>query len=104
MTPDLYAAWLTAGDRLQPVVAWATANWNALAAFTAAALLLAVIAWAGCGDDYRTRNDRRAASWAAVDGRPEPGEPGSNDDDLRTCQLILAATETAEARKEDGRG
>jgi uncharacterized membrane protein YqjE len=60
MTPDLYAAWLTAGDRLQSAVAWAAANWNGLAAFAAAATVLAAIAawciWGALRNANRTVN------------------------------------------------
>lgn len=75
MTPDLYGAWLAAGDRLQPAGAWLAGWWPLLAA----ALLLTVIGWAlwPARGDYRSRNDQ-AAAWAAVDvgARPEPGQPG----------------------------
>ncbi len=40
-TPDLYAAWLTAGDRLQPIGGWLANNWPNLAI----AVSLAVVAW-----------------------------------------------------------
>jgi hypothetical protein len=40
VTPDLCAAWLTAGNNLQPVVAWIARNWwwiaSAIAALFAA--------------------------------------------------------------------
>ncbi|MCX4809052.1 hypothetical protein OG601_47040 [Streptomyces sp. NBC_01239] len=41
MNPDLYAAWLTAGNNLQPVGAWIGRNWIWLAA----AVVAAGVAW-----------------------------------------------------------
>ena len=35
MSADVYAAWLTAGDRLQPVGAWIARNWWWIAAAVA---------------------------------------------------------------------
>ncbi|MFJ9101364.1 hypothetical protein ACIRJM_23185 [Streptomyces sp. NPDC102405] len=71
--------------------------------FAIAGVALAVIAWA-CWpkrDDYRSRNDRRAAAWlTASEERPEPDQPGSNDDDLLTCRHILAATDNARKESE----
>jgi hypothetical protein len=40
VNPDLYAAWLTAGNNLQPAAAWIARNWTNLAA----AAVLAVFA------------------------------------------------------------
>lgn len=81
MNPDLYGTWLTAGD-------WVGAHWLGLAA----ALAAAVFAWAvtrfiRCGrDDYRTCNDRAAADRiVAVEPRPEPGMPGSDNTLLEQC-------------------
>jgi hypothetical protein len=42
VTPDLYAAWLTAGDRLQPAGQWVAGNWPNLGI---AALLAVFAAW-----------------------------------------------------------
>jgi hypothetical protein len=99
MNPDLYAAWLTAGNNLQPAGAWLADWWPLLTA----AAVLTVIGWAWRptrGDDYRSRNDQRAAvRITGLGEQPEPGQPGSNEDDLRTCLHILAATDNA--RKED---
>lgn len=41
MTPDLYGAWLTAGDRLQPIGAWLAGNWGWLVPAVAAAAFAA---------------------------------------------------------------
>ena len=43
MNPNLYDAWLTAGNTLQPVGDWIVAHWPGLAASTAA---LAFAWWA----------------------------------------------------------
>ena len=99
MSPDLYAAWLTAGDNLQSVGAWLAGDGAWVPIFALAAAVLLVVCWALRGDDYRTRNDRTAARRASSGPRPEPGQPGTNDADLHACQQILQATDLA--RKED---
>lgn len=82
MSPEVRAAWLNAGD-------WVAAHWTGLAALAVAAAVLLVLCWAFRGDDYRTRNDRRQAAWLTVcEGRPEPGEPGSNDGLYLDCVAI----------------
>lgn len=89
MNPDLYGAWLTAGD-------WAATHWPYLA--TAAAV--AATAWAvtrfirrGC-DDYRTCNDRAAADRiVAVEPRPEPAAPGKDDGLYLDCVAIYGDCE-----------
>ena len=96
MTPDLHAAWLTAGNNLQPIGDWLTAHWVPLAILAA---LLVAAAWAirkhiRGGIDYRTRNDRTAAHRITrTEDRPEPGQPGHDNQLLRQCNQILAATE-----------
>lgn len=93
MNHDLYDALRTAGN-------WLAGHWTGLAALGLAAVVLTVLAWAWRPrDDYRSRNDRRAAAKTTARGtHPEPDQPGSNDDDLLTCLHILAATNNA--RKE----
>ena len=92
MTPDLYDAWRTAG-------AWLAGNWSGLAATGLAVAILTVLAWAWWPrDDYRTRNDQRAARLtAALEPRPEPDQPGTDDQLLAACQAICPDL----ARKED---
>ncbi len=92
MTPDVYAALHAAG-------AWLAANWRGLAAYGAVVAVLTAVAWAlWPRDDYRSRNDRRVARLtAALEPRPEPGEPGSNDQLLAECQAICPEL----ARKEE---
>lgn len=46
MTPDLYGAWLTAGNNLQPVGAWLTTNWPNLAiAVSIGSIGIGIIRW-----------------------------------------------------------
>ena len=78
MSPDLYAAWLTAGDNLQSVGAWLAGDGAWVPIFAVAAAVLLVVCWALRGDDYRTRNDRTAAWRVVCEPRPEPGQPGSD--------------------------
>ena len=93
-TPDLYAAWLTAGNNLQPVVDWTVGHWTGLVALAVAAAALWVVWWSIHDDTRRAnRNDHIAARRAArFEERPEPAEPGSNEDDLLICLQILAVT------------
>lgn len=79
MTHDLYTAWLTAGDRLQPAGDWIATNWPWLLALSVACFAVWAIRRGWLGDDYRTRNDKRQAWLAACEGpRPEPADPGSD--------------------------
>lgn len=80
MTPDLYAAWLTAGNNLQPVGEWIGGSWTGLVALAVAAAALWVVWWSIHDDTRRAdRNDRIAARRAArFEERPEPAEPGSD--------------------------
>jgi hypothetical protein len=57
MNPDLYGAWLTAGNNLQPVGAWIGANWIWLAA----AALAAGFAWWALRRELRAANDQVTA-------------------------------------------
>jgi hypothetical protein len=99
VSPDLYAAWLTAGNNLQSAGAWLAGDGAWVPIFAVAAAVLLVVCWALRGDDYRTRNDRTAA-WRATSGpRPEPGVPGSNEADLQTCRQIMRATNRARGEK-----
>jgi hypothetical protein len=81
MTPDLYDAWLTAGNNLQPIGDWLAAHWPPLAILAA---LLAFAAWAirryiRGGTDYRTRNDRvMARRYATYRPTPERQQPGTD--------------------------
>lgn len=81
MSPEVRAAWLNAGD-------WVAAHWTGLAALAVAAAVLLVLCWAFRGDDYRTRNDRTAARHATSGPRPEPGEPGNDDELLAACRQL----------------
>ena len=68
MSDDLYAAWLTAGNRLQPVVGWAVAHWWLIPTLTA----VAFAAWAirPCLRDASRHVDDILAD------RPEAPQPG----------------------------
>jgi hypothetical protein len=98
VNPDLYGAWLTAGNNLQPVGAWLAGWWPTLAIAAVAATVIGW-AWWPTRTDYRTRNDQRAAiRITGFQERPEPGQPGTNQELLDTCRAIAHATQTA--RKE----
>lgn len=95
--PDLYGAWLTAGNNLQPIGDWLTTHWLGLAMLTGG---LTLVAWSvrsyirASHDDQRTRNDRaRAQRITRTQDRTEPGMPGHDDQLLQQCHQILHATE-----------
>jgi hypothetical protein len=75
MTPNLYGAWLTAGDNLQPYGAWLAHNWPNLA-------IAASIAYIGY----------RIIRWSLRDTRYLPAAPDNvppHDDDLLiVCRRI----------------
>ncbi|MFI6560344.1 hypothetical protein [Streptomyces sp. NPDC050534] len=95
-TPDVYAAWLTAGNNLQPVGAWLGNNWPNVAI---AAGLLAFAVWsinrAISDDDTRPYDPRQAQ---LMTGHEQQDWDSSGD--LDTCNAILAATND-QARKEE---
>lgn len=78
MNADLYAAWLTAGNNLQPVGAWIAHNWWWIAA-TIAALFAA---WA-IGRALR-RADKKIAAIHADFKQPEPPHTDATDNQHRT--------------------
>jgi hypothetical protein len=90
VTPDVYDAWLTAGD-------WVLGHWPWLAT----ALAVACVAWVyldAIGDDYRTNNDQRAAHRiTGIEPRPEPARRGTDDTLLATCNELCPDL----ARKEE---
>jgi hypothetical protein len=97
VTPDVYDAWLTAGDTLRPYGDWIATNWLWLAAGLLILAAAVVVRWA-VRDDYRSYNDRRAAWFVVCDGpRPEPPAPGSNEQWLATCNELCPDL----ARKEE---
>lgn len=100
MSVDLYAAWLTAGNNLQPIGAWLGGNWIWLvAAVTAAATAWwAVRRW--IRSDRRQAAYDREAAWHIQCYNPPAIQtrPGSDSSDLLTCLNILGATE--QTRKE----
>ncbi|MET7688042.1 hypothetical protein ABZT06_08680 [Streptomyces sp. NPDC005483] len=86
MTPDVYGAWMAAGNNLQTVGAWLAGD----GAWVPIAAVAAVIVWRTWRirprDDYRSRNDQRQAAEAtACAPHPEPGQPGTD------TRLYLAA-------------
>lgn len=68
MNPDLYGAWLTAGNNLQPVGDWLVANW----AWLAAAAVPAGFAWWALRRELRAANDQVTAILADQPQR-QPG-------------------------------
>lgn len=75
MTPNLYGAWLTAGDNLQPYGAWLAHNWPNLA-------IAASIAYLGY----------RIIRWSLRDTRHLPAAPDNiqptDEDALIECRRI----------------
>jgi len=65
-TPDLYAAWLTAGNNLQPVGEWIARNWW----WIASAIAALFAAWAI--PRALRRADRQIAAIHADLTQPEP--------------------------------
>ncbi|MFJ4932363.1 hypothetical protein ACIP8U_00630 [Streptomyces pseudovenezuelae] len=88
MSPDVYAAFRTAG-------AWLAGHWTGLGAAGLAVTVLTVLVWAWWPrDDYRSRNDRRQAAWAtAREPRPEPAEPGTDIGLYPDCVAIYSDCE-----------
>ncbi|MFJ9633718.1 hypothetical protein ACIRU8_39100 [Streptomyces sp. NPDC101175] len=99
MNVDLYGAWLTASNNLQPVGDWIGGNWQWLAI----PLTSALFAWWAIRHDGRCRHTARARAAArhiqSYDPPTIQTEPGSDTDDLITCLHILDATHQ-QARKE----
>ena len=96
MTPDVYAAWLTAGDNLQPIGDWIAGHWTGLVALAVAFAALWVVWWA-IRDDCRPR--ATASRQPYSDPAARETQPGSDEDDLLTCLQILHATDTARKEK-----
>ena len=67
-TPDLYAAWLAAGNRLQPIVGWIVGHWWLLPT-------LAAVAFAAWSIRRSLRDASRRVDDILTD-RAEPAEPG----------------------------
>ena len=97
-TTDLHAAFLLAGNDLQPYGNWLLANWANL---TIAAALLAFAVWAVWFNLRRAiAFDRKQEAALAATEAPilEPGTWGPNAGGLETCNAILIATND-QARK-----
>lgn len=71
MTPDLYGAWLTAGNTLQPYGAWIARNWPNLTI----AILLAV---AAC---WSIRKASRRVDTILADELPAPATSNARKED-----------------------
>ncbi len=75
MNPDLYGAWLTAGNNLQPVGAWLGRNWIWLTA----AVVAAGAAWWALRRELRGAGDQVTAILADQPQRqPEQQQPGTD--------------------------
>ena len=97
-TTDLHAAFLLAGNDLQPYGNWIAANWPNLAI---AVTLLAFGVWAVWFNLRRAiAYDRKQEAALAATEAPilEPGTWGPTAGDFETCNAILTATNN-QARK-----
>ena len=90
MTPDLYDAWLTAGNNLQPIGDWVAAHWLPLATLVATlAFAIWVLRRIARGTDYRTRNDRLMADrYARYRPTPEQQQPGHDHQLYLDCIAV----------------
>lgn len=77
MTPDLYAAWLTAGDRLQPVGAWLAGGGAWAPILTVAAVLV-----------WRIRRAARKVDRILGEPAKRETKPGRDSDLLLDCIAI----------------
>jgi hypothetical protein len=86
VSADVYAAWLTAGDRLQPAGDWLAGNWHWLAPVAAAAMFAA---WAirRC---LRDANETVADIHADFSDQPEPRQPGTDVGLYLDCVAIYS--------------
>jgi hypothetical protein len=82
MNPDLYGAWLTAGNNLQPVGAWLGGNWIWLAA----AVVAAGFAWWVLRRELRAAGERVAAILADQPQR----QPGTDAGLYLDCVAIYS--------------
>lgn len=89
VTPDVYAAWLTAGNNLQPVGRWLAGGGAWIPILAVAAVLI-----------WRIRQAARRVDQILGEPAKRETKPGSNRRDLQTCNDILAATDK-QTRKED---
>lgn len=84
MNPDLYGAWLTAGNNLQPVGAWIGRNW----AWLAAAALAAGFAWWALRRELRGASDQVGAILADQPQRQPEQQPGTDAGLYLKCVAI----------------
>jgi hypothetical protein len=69
VNPDLYGAWLTAGNNLQPAGAWIARNWTNLA-IAAVLAIAACLIWQALRDASR----RVEADLAEINDQPRKEE------------------------------
>jgi len=74
VNPDLYGAWLTASNNLQPYGAWIARNWPSLAA----AVVLAVFAAWCIKRAYRGLSDANDRVTAILADQPELPQAGTD--------------------------
>lgn len=84
MNPDLYGAWLTAGNNLQPVGAWIGGNW----AWLGAAVVAAGFAWWALRRELRAAGDQVGAILADQPEPPEQQQPGTDTGLYLDCVAI----------------
>lgn len=88
MTRDLYAAWLTAGNNLQPVGEWLATGGAWLPILTVAAVIIWRTWRVRPRDDQRARDQVMARRITRFEDRPEPQAPGTDELLLKQCQDI----------------
>lgn len=87
MNPDLYGAWLTAGNNLQPVGAWIGRNWIWLTAVVVAA----GAAWWALRRELRAANDQVTA--ILTDQPQRQREPGTDTGLYLDCVAVYGDCE-----------
>lgn len=98
MNPDLYAAWLNAGNNLQPVGDWLGRNWIWLAA----AVVAAGFAWWALRRELRGASERVADILADQPQRqPEQQQPGTDTRLYLDCVAVYGDCEDLDRLRDE---